>query len=117
MGWLDELLGPSKADKQYAQLRADSAQIRADISDLKGQIMATNEQTAADLRALNEQLLKVRAEQTGRFEEQKAKIQALQDALDNLPGGTSPEVDEAMAAVKGTVQGFDDEITDTPPDA
>lgn len=63
-------------------------------------IMATQAEHAQALRDLREQNEKAAAEQA-------AALQRLQDALDNA-GGTTPEVDEAMAALRASIQAEDD---------
>ena len=70
-------------------------------------IMTDQAQHAQELRDLTAQNEKARQEII-------AQIKALQDALDNA-GGTTPEVDEAMAALKASVQMDDDMNADAPP--
>lgn len=67
-------------------------------------IMATQTELAKELRDLKVQNDKARAEVL-------AKIQALEDALENA-GGTTPEVDEALAELKASVQTDDDIVPD-----
>lgn len=69
-------------------------------------IMATQAEHAQALRDLREQNEKVAAEQL-------ARLQELQDALDNA-GGTTPEVDEALQALRASIQAEDDLNPDTP---
>lgn len=69
-------------------------------------IMATQAEHAQALRDLREQNEKAAAEQA-------AALQRLQDALDNA-GGTTPEVDEAMAALRASIQAEDDLNPDEP---
>lgn len=67
-------------------------------------IMATQEEHAAELRAVKEQNDKARAEVL-------AKISALELAI----GQTTPEVDAAMADLKASVQTDDDIVPDAAP--
>ena len=71
-------------------------------------IMATQAQLAQDLRNLKDQNEKARVEIL-------AKIQALEDALANA-GETTPEVDQALADLKASVQTDDDIVPDAPPE-
>lgn len=71
------------------------------------QIMATQAQLAADLTAIAAQVTKTRNETL-------AKITALEAAI-IAAGNTSPAVDSALAALKGTVQTSDDVIPDPTP--
>lgn len=68
--------------------------------------MATQAEHAQALRDLREQNEKVAAEQA-------AALQRLQDALD-AGGNTTPEVEEAMAALRASIQAEDDLNPDTP---
>lgn len=67
-------------------------------------IMSTQAQLAQALTDLKAQVVKVKAEID-------AKIEALTDAL-NDAGTTTPEVDEALADLKSTLQSLDDETPD-----
>jgi seryl-tRNA synthetase len=69
-------------------------------------IMASQAQLAQDLRDLKAQNDKSRAEIL-------AKIQALEDAL-AAAGGTTEEVDTALADLKASVQTDDDIVPDAP---
>lgn len=69
-------------------------------------IMATQQELAQQLRDITEQNEKATVEIL-------AKIAALEDALANA-GNTSPEVDEALAALKASVQKDDDIVPDAP---
>lgn len=69
-------------------------------------IMATQVQEAAAIRALTAQVTKTRNETL-------AKIAALQAAID-AAGGTTPEVDAAMADLTAAVQLSDDDEPDAP---
>lgn len=69
-------------------------------------IMASQAELAQALVDLKTQLTKVAGEITG-------QIQALEDALANA-GGTTPEVDAALAEVKTAVQALDDLNPDKP---
>lgn len=70
-------------------------------------IMATQAQLAQELRDVKVQNDKSRAEIL-------AKIAALEDAIAN-GGGTTPEVDAALADLKASVQTDDDIVPDAPP--
>jgi hypothetical protein len=70
-------------------------------------IMATQAQLAQELRDVKAQNDKSRAEIL-------AKIAALEEAIAN-GGGTTPEVDEALADLKASVQTDDDIVPDAPP--
>lgn len=74
--------------------------VLAAITDLKGTLMATQSEHAQALTDLAAQTEKAKAEVV-------AKVQALEDALANA-GNTTPEVDAAMVALKGAIQGVDD---------
>lgn len=74
--------------------------------NLKEIIMATQAELAQQLRDITAQNEKARVEVL-------AKIQALEDAL-AAAGNTSAEVDEAVAALKASVQTDDDLVPDTP---
>lgn len=69
-------------------------------------IMATQAEHAESLRALKAQNDKAAAEQA-------AALQKLQEALD-AAGGTTAEVDAAMAELKASIQREDDLNPDTP---
>ncbi len=68
--------------------------------------MATQAEHAADLEALASQVERNRQEVI-------AKITALEEAL-AAGGGTSPEVDAKLAALKAAVQASDDDVVPTP---
>ncbi len=70
--------------------------------------MASNSELAADLKAVQDQVDKVGAETTATL----AKVGELEALLANQPGGTSPEVDAAMAALKASVKVVDDLVAD-----
>lgn len=70
-------------------------------------IMTTQEQTAADLVAVKEQLVKAAGEIVG-------KISALEAALAEA-GATSPAVVAVVADLKAVAQGLDDLTPDAPP--
>lgn len=70
-------------------------------------IMATQAEHAQELRNIKAQNDKSRTEIL-------AKIAALEEALAN-GGGTTPEVDEALAELKASVQTDDDIVPDAPP--
>jgi hypothetical protein len=69
-------------------------------------IMASQAELAQQLRDITAQNEKSRAEII-------AKIAALEEALANA-GTTTPEVDEAVAALKASVQTDDDIVPDAP---
>jgi hypothetical protein len=70
-------------------------------------IMATQEQLAQELRDIKTQNDKARAEVL-------QKIADLEAAIANA-GNTTTEVDEALAALKASVQTDDDIVPDAPP--
>jgi chromosome segregation ATPase len=72
-------------------------------------IMESQHQLAQDLTALTTQVQKIGTETTATLQ----KVTDLQNALNNA-GGTTPEVDAAMAALKAQVQLVDDLIPDAP---
>lgn len=69
-------------------------------------IMATQTQEAEMLRAMKDQFMKAKGEIVG-------KIEALSDAVDTA-GGTTPEVDAAMADLQSVAQQLDDIVPDAP---
>jgi ABC-type transporter Mla subunit MlaD len=79
---------------------------RGQVARLGEKIMATQAEHAQQLRDLHAQNEKAAAEQA-------AALQRLQDALD-AAGGTTAEVDEAMAALRASIQREDDLNPDTP---
>src|SRR5262245_805511 len=72
-------------------------------------IMATQEELAADLAAVTEQVSKIGTETSLLL----VKVNELEDAL-AAAGGTTPEVDAAMAALKAQVNVVDEMVPDTP---
>lgn len=62
---------------------------------------------AAQLQSLADQVAKTRAETLAKIAELEAAIAAA--------GGTTPEVDAALAALKDQVQQSDDVVPDAPP--
>lgn len=70
------------------------------LVNFESNIMVTQAQQAQSLLDLGTQLTKAKGEIV-------AKVQTLEDAI-NAGGVTSPEVDAAMAALKGDVQDLDD---------
>jgi hypothetical protein len=70
-------------------------------------VMVSQAEHAAALAALKDQVVKTRAETL-------EKIAKLEEAVANS-GNTSPEVDEALAALKTAVQAADDDIPDAVP--
>ena len=72
-------------------------------------IMATQAQLAADLAAIGAQVTKIGTETAGL----QQRITELEAAIETA-GGTTPEVDAALAAVKTQVQVVDDLVTDAP---
>lgn len=69
-------------------------------------IMSTQQELAAQLTGLKDQLGKVAGEITG-------KIASLEEAVRNA-GNTTPEVDQALADLRTTVQQLDDIVPDAP---
>ena len=76
------------------------------ILDKVNAIMATQAELAATLATVKTQLTKASGEIT-------ARIQALVDAL-AAAGGTTPEVDAAVADLQAVAQALDDINPDTP---
>ena len=76
------------------------------INQRLDQIMATQGEIAQTLRTVSEQLNKA-------FNEITTQIQTLEDAIANA-GGSTPEVDDAVAALKLTAQKLDDIVADLP---
>lgn len=76
------------------------------IADLKETIMTSQAQLATQLQDLATQTEKARTEVL-------TKIGDLEAAIANA-GNTTPEVDAALAALKGAVQGVDDIVPDAP---
>lgn len=70
-------------------------------------IMATQAEQAEKLRAIGAQLAKARAEIIAAVDRLTAAVAA--------GGNTTPEVDEATAALQAAVQGLDDLNPDEPP--
>lgn len=70
-------------------------------------IMATMEQLTADLEAVTEQVAKIGTETAITLQ----KVIELEDAL-AAAGGTTPEVDAAMIALKAQVQIVDELVPD-----
>lgn len=76
------------------------------ITDLKETIMTSQAELATQLQDLAAQTEKARTEVL-------TKIGDLESAIANA-GNTTPEVDAALAALKGAVQGVDDIVPDAP---
>lgn len=96
---------------------ADNHAILAAIAKLESTIMATQAEQAAILRTLVSQVTTVRTEVQGvqtAVNEAKAKIVEL-EAIIAAGSDASPELVEAVAAVKEAVQFVDDEIPNLPP--
>ncbi len=70
-------------------------------------IMATQAELAADLQAVTDQVTKIGTETTATLQ----KVTDLEAAL-AAGGGTTPEVDAAMAALKAQVKVVDDLVAD-----
>ncbi len=70
-------------------------------------IMATQAELAADLQAVTDQVAKIGAETTATLQ----KVTDLEAAL-AAGGGTTPEVDAALAALKAQVKVVDDMVAD-----
>ena len=71
-------------------------------------IMASNEKQLADIAEVQAQVGKISAETSASL----AKIAELEAAVAALPGGSSAEVDAAMAQLKASVQAADDLVAD-----
>lgn len=97
-----------EAAKPCPQLAA----IDAILIDLKGLIMSTQAQLAADILAVADKVTKVGNETRALL----AKVADLQTALDNA-GTVSPEVTEAMAALQSQVAVVDELVPDAPAEA
>jgi len=76
------------------------------VLDLLQRIIMDQTQLAQALKDLKAQADKAKAEIV-------AKVQSLEDAI-NAGGATTPEVDAALADLKGSVQGLDDLNPDAP---
>lgn len=74
--------------------------------------MKTQEQIAAELKALKAQQNKIAKEQSDRFDAQGLKIAALEEAIRNQP--VIAEVETALAELKTATQELDDTIPDAP---
>lgn len=72
--------------------------------------MATNAELQADLEAVTAQVAKIGTETSATLQ----KVTDLEAAL-AASGGTTPEVDAAMAALKAQVKLVDDLVPDTGP--
>lgn len=68
--------------------------------------MATMQELTSELTALKDQTLKAKAEILAKVAELEAIIAA--------GGGTTPDVDAALAALKAEIQGIDDLNVDAP---
>lgn len=75
-------------------------------------IMKTQEQLAAELKALTEQQKKIAKEQSDRFDAQTAAIRALEEAIRNAP--VTSDVEDALEDLKDATQALDDTIPDAP---
>ena len=74
-------------------------------------IMATQAELAASIAAITAKVTKIGTESTATL----AKVQELQDVIDNLPTGTvTPELQAAVDALAAQVQIVDDLIADAP---
>ncbi len=85
------------------------------LRELKSQgvsIMATQKELADDLKAVKDQVAKIGEESSKTLQ----KVTDLEAALANA-GNTTPEVDQAMAALKAQVQLVDDLTPDPLPPA
>lgn len=77
------------------------------LNRIERRIIMNQTELAQALADMKDQAAKAKAEIV-------AKVAALEDAITNA-GSTTPEVDAALAALKGEVQGLDDLNPDTPP--
>lgn len=83
------------------------------MAEMEKQIMITQAELAAGLKALQSQVGKVAKEQSDRFDALTAKVKELQDLID--AGGTiNAEVESAFQEVKTALQSLDDVIPDAP---
>lgn len=95
--------------RQLTQIRASLNQVLEDnclINQKLEEIMATQAELAQALTALGTQLDKAKAEIV-------QKVADLEAAIANA-GSSTPEVDAALAALKGKVQELDDLNADAP---
>jgi hypothetical protein len=76
----------------------------AGFVQLRRELMATQQELVAQLNTVRDQFTKAK-------DEIVAKIQALQDAINNA-GGTTPEVDAAVAELVSLAQALDDIVPD-----
>lgn len=90
----------------HAKLAKVARSAKSHYLKLKELIMATQAETAQELRAITAQNEKARVEIL-------AKIKVLEDALATA-GNTSAEVAEAVAALRASVQLDDDMVPDVP---
>lgn len=106
MNFWDTLFPCRNVSLQIGELGNKLDHLAVSITNLKEVIMATSAEHAQQLRDLKTQNEKARAENAAAFKK-------LQDALD-AAGGTTPEVDAAMADLKASIQADDDEHPDEP---
>lgn len=85
---------------------AEFVELRSLIHTFQENVMASQAELAANLTALKDQVVKSRTEVL-------KKIADLEEALAN-GGGTTPEVDAALAALRAEVQASDDIVPDAP---
>ncbi len=74
--------------------------------------MKTQEQVAAELKALKEQQNKIAKEQSDRFDALTLRIAELEAAVANAP--VTAEVENALTELKAAAQALDDTIPDAP---
>lgn len=96
-------LPQGSADQSCAALASVSAQ----LTELKGLLMSTQAQLAADITAVADQVTKIGGETRTLLD----KIAELQAAID-AAGSVAPEVTEAMAALQAQVAVVDGLVPD-----
>lgn len=88
----------------------DNSEVLAAISNLKETFMATQAELAVELTAVKDQVIKVGNETRTLI----SRVETLTTALENA-GGTTPEVDAALLAVKEQLVIVDELVPDAPP--
>jgi len=79
------------------------------IHEQNKQIMATQQELAAQINQISTQVGKIKDESNATLQ----KVQELQDVINNQ-GGVSPELQQAVDNLKAQVQVVDDLVTDAP---
>lgn len=105
MGWLSDLFKDSRVDEVLTRLDTVESQLNY-ITTLIRRVLMDQTLLAQELTNIKNQLDKAKAEVM-------AKVADLEAALANA-GQTTPEVDAALAALRGAAQAIDDLNPDTP---